>query len=457
MEPIMSFDDAAWAKSEETADAWLEEVQKLHVYIAIKDFILTHRHGTAVELKTIIGGYNISFRLIYDDRSSTILRIPIPGLSRFPEEKIQYEVATMKYLKRNTSIPVPTIIHWGPRAKSPLQLGPFILMEFIEHATTLGDVLNTPGRDENARPCLDSSIDAETLENLYQQMADILLQLSRLSLPMIGALLTDGKDYSVDGRPLSMHWNELVRLGGFPETGLPVTAFPTSSSYLEILADLHIKHLSNQPNDSICSESDCRQKFLARILFRNLARAKKLMPSINEHGPFKIWCDDLRPANVLLDSEYRIVGMIDWEFTYAAPSEFTCTPPWWLLLEKPEFWAEGITSWARAYEAPFRIFLSALRKQEDICIDRGDLKRDQRLSSRMEQEWATGRFWVLYAATRSFAFDVVFRQILDSVYFGSRSSWDECWERRMQLLSPNDRAELEFLVGQKLSAAESKT
>jgi hypothetical protein len=40
-------------------------------------------------------------------------------------------------------------------------------------------------------------------------------------------------------------------------------------------------------------------------------------------GPFKIWCDDLRPANVLLNENMQIVGVVDWEFTYAAPAEFS--------------------------------------------------------------------------------------------------------------------------------------
>lgn len=70
----------------------------------------------------------------------------------------------------------------------------------------------------------------------------------------------------------------------------------------------------------------------------------------NQHGPFKLWCDDLRPASVLVDADHRIVGVVNWEFTYAAPAEFTYSPPWWLLLIMPEEWPAGLGDWVAHYE-----------------------------------------------------------------------------------------------------------
>lgn len=49
------------------------------------------------------------------------------------------------------------------------------------------------------------------------------------------------------------------------------------------------------------SVDDCRRKYLVQYLFRKLAREKRLINPLFEKGPFKIWCDDLRPANVLLN------------------------------------------------------------------------------------------------------------------------------------------------------------
>jgi hypothetical protein len=36
-----------------------------------------------------------------------------------------------------------------------------------------------------------------------------------------------------------------------------------------------------------------------------------------------------------MDENLKLAGVVDWEFTYAAPAEFSYAPPWWLLIEKP--------------------------------------------------------------------------------------------------------------------------
>lgn len=165
-----------------------------------------------------------------------------------------------------------------------------------------------------------------------------------------------------------MNMNELVRLGGLPQSKLPDTTFSTTSCYLEALADLNIEHLVHQRNDAVESADDCRRKFVARQLFRKLAREKRLIDSPFEQGPFKIWCDDLRPGNVLLYENMQIAGVVDWEFTYAAPVEFSYAPPWWLLIEKPEFWPDGIDDWENVFDYRLKTFLRVMRDCEDTEV-----------------------------------------------------------------------------------------
>ena len=112
--------------------------------------------------------------------------------------------------------------------------------------------------------------------------------------------------------------NELVRLGTLPRSTLPTGTFQTASSYFNALAELHCAHLYHQRNDAVDSANDCRRKLFARQLYSKLAREGRLAHSTNEHGPFKIWSDDLRPSNVLINKDLQIVGVIDREFTYAA-------------------------------------------------------------------------------------------------------------------------------------------
>lgn len=67
---------------------------------------------------------------------------------------------------------------------------------------------------------------------------------------------------------------------------------------------------------------------------------------------------------ILLDANLQIVGVIDWEFTYAAPAEFLFAPPWWLLLEQPEYWPNGMNEWSYMHETRMQTFLKALEECE---------------------------------------------------------------------------------------------
>ena len=100
---------------------------------------------------------------------------------------------------------------------------------------------------------------------------------------------------------------------------------------------------------------------MARRLFLKLAKDKRLSRPCDENGPFKLWCDDFRPTNVLLGKDLHIAGAVDWEFTNAAPVEFSSAPPWWRLIKKPEYWSEGIEDWTRLFDRRLKTFLTAMR------------------------------------------------------------------------------------------------
>lgn len=60
-------------------------------------------------------------------------------------------------------------------------------------------------------------------------------------------------------------------------------------------------------------------------LFRKLAHE---IPKEYYSGPFYLYCDDLRPDNVLIDTSSLVVtGVVDWEFSYAALVEYTLAAP----------------------------------------------------------------------------------------------------------------------------------
>jgi hypothetical protein len=293
-------------------------------------------------------------------------------------------------------------------------------------------------------------------------MADVLLQLSMLSFPKIGSLSQEDDEdtWAVAARPLAANMNEVVQLGTLPRIKLPnkSATFETCSSYLTILANLHLRHLTYQRNDAIDSASDCRRKYIARYLFRKLSVEGKLSRPEHNFGPFKLWCDDLRPANMLVNSNLELVSVIDWEFAYAAPVEFSHAPPWWLLIEQPEYWPEGLDAWATAYAPRLQTFLAVLREREDVLIEEGRLRDQERLSFPMQESWDSGDFWVIYADRKGFAFDAVFWKFLDTRFFGAVDGVEgDEWEWRAELLEKEELVEIDSFVDQKVDEMKNSS
>ncbi|KAH9436772.1 hypothetical protein MCOR02_000439 [Pyricularia oryzae] len=83
-----------------------------------------------------------------------------------------------------------------------------------------------------------------------------------------------------------------------------------------------------QNNYMVSSENDCKAKYVAWRLFRRLAKQGRLslfgfaednwsagrrdaaakLPMPGRCRPFRLWCDDFRPANAIVDKEDSVLG-----------------------------------------------------------------------------------------------------------------------------------------------------
>ncbi|WEW60025.1 hypothetical protein PRK78_005508 [Emydomyces testavorans] len=454
---LMEYDDLAWNASDAVFDKWKkDELFDRNRLFDLGMLIDKWRGGVAEELCSPgRGAFNVWFRMKFVG-GSAVARIPSPGKSMFPEEKIQREVAVMQFLQMHTNIPVPFVFHSGPADENPSGFGPFIIMEYVTNESDLVDVLNTPGFGRQDRPILNPQISEEQLRLAYAQMADIILQLNKSSFDAIGSIDKVNKNddfddrWEVKYRPLTLNMNELVQLGGVSPSLLPQGPFKTTSSYYLALAEMHMIHLASQRNDAIDSAEDCKRKYIARCLFRKLAREGRLCD--NASGPFKLFCDDLRPANVLVGAGCKLAGAVDWEFTYAAPPEFAHSPPFWLLLESPEFWDDGFDNWTELYEKRLETFLNVLAEREKDALNRQVLREPQHLAERMKESWKNGDFWVTYAARKSWAFDLIYWAKIDKRFFG-----DGDLEERFQLLTIEEQVAMDNFIQRKMKQKEEHT
>ena len=435
----MNWDHLAEEQNQKFFAAWLRLLSQNAPGLPLR-LASQHRpgHDRATEVTGVLtGAYNVCYTVVFGDGFRVLVRFPILGRSRFRTEKSRNEASVMRFLSRKTNVPVPTILgagRWG--------CGPYLVMTVVE-GTLLSKRLQDPTLES---PSLDPRVSDSDLKLAYRGMAHVILELSKPTFSCIGALVEkDTSVWNVARRPLTLNMNELVRVGNLPPGIFADKAFGTASEYFQELATQQLLHLQYQRNDAVDDELDCRRKYVARCLFRRIAR----MIPLKERGPFHLYCDDLRPSNVLVSGpDMTATGVIDWEFTYAAPAEFTYTAPWWLLFESPEAWESDLNAFLHRYTPRLELFLSVLQSCEDEQIQRNAMKDTQRLSSRMAQSMQNGLFWFCLAARKSFMFDDIYWTFLDHQFFGPGSLED-----RQALLSPEELDALENLVSAKVQQA----
>ncbi|EEP78376.1 predicted protein [Uncinocarpus reesii 1704] len=340
-------------------------------------------------------------------------------VSKHCEEKLRGEVAVMNLVRQNTSIPVPEVIAYGTAAENPTGLGPFIIMTWVE-GTRMKELLETKVRvpSGSEESLLNPEIDVTTLRTLYGEVAGILLQLWALEFDKIGSIDFDSQSSSWDvkSRPVTLGMNELVRYGGIPEEDLTCGTFGSSLGYCFHLCETRELHLRKQRN-SINGSRDCRAKFTCRRLLKSMVPLFTSNHDIN--GPFKLFCDDLGPGNILVDPiTNKVTGVIDWEFCYAAPAQFSASPPPWLLLKPISHWVEdeGLQAFLDAYIPKFNVFLQALQEHE---AQQQFINPDKILSKRMRDSLENRTVWFNFAIRNGWSTDNLYWNVLDNFVYGT--------------------------------------
>ncbi|KAH8598501.1 hypothetical protein B0O99DRAFT_591776 [Bisporella sp. PMI_857] len=474
------FDGLAWDKNDEEWEEAQKALSKKSLCRRL-ELLVAEKFGKPATWITpmIIGGFNNLYRIRVEDVSPDILvRRPSVSQAQLPEEKTLREAATAKYIQQNTKIPTPQVIYYSDVS----DVGPFIIIERVENKSTLSHALTTPGVDRSITHALDPNISQTTLENFYLKVANIILELSYQKFTRIGSLLeADDGSFSVGGRPITQNMSDMLQLANIPSfIFVPeYKTFQSSDEYYLHLARGHLVQLIFQHNDLVKSADDCRNKYVARQLFRQLAkqgrlstfgfaednwsaqaktRSSKLLPAPSNSDSFRLYGDDFRPGNILINDANEVVSVIDWEFTYSAPTQFVLDPPWWLLLDTPEMWDAGIDDWVKKYEFRLETWLSAMKEAEKSA-DSESRYTEFPLSAYMRESWETGRFWVTYAARKSWAFDTIFWNYLDESFFGRREDRvekNELWKTRVHLLSEGARNAMEPFVERKIEEMKER-
>ncbi|KAL1877901.1 hypothetical protein Daus18300_002254 [Diaporthe australafricana] len=491
-----SFDMLAWDRLDGHWDntfSWLRYMSTLDV---IASAVAKKAGVPETDVEVLGGGTVGSFNAIYPLRMKgnsldLLVRIPIPHVTQLPDERYAAEAGVLRFIRQNTLIPTPTVFYHGSPSENP-DVSPFLVMEKIQNKWSLSEAFTRPrDPDDPDEPfMLDMKLPKERLLKVYYQVAPLMLQLLRHRFTRIGSLTqTAAGSFEIQSRPVTTNMQGMLAIANIPQCALPAKneTYHTADAWYAACCNMISAPLLFQRNDFVTSADDCRNKYVARQIVRRLATEGKLsifgfeedtwseqskkMKADNKSGrklcpapagsgqaAFPLWCDDFQTGNILVDDGDNVTGVIDWEFTYAAPAQFCLDPPWWLLIEMPEVWILGLENFSARFSKILPTWLEAVEEVEKgVDLESHHLR--QPWSVYMRQSWETGRFWLNYAMRRGWAFDSIYWKFLDERFFGERPkdiAKEGYWRSRIELLTVKEKEAMKPFVEKKMDESKER-
>ncbi|CAD6446779.1 bf567ca9-d306-4a9c-b16c-6c8ce21c6b21 [Sclerotinia trifoliorum] len=244
------------------------------------------------------GGQNFHLDIEFDDSVTWIARIRLQDPLVPPPEVQDYvflsEIATLQFLAQ-TQVPSPKVYHYQAASPENPIGSSYILMEKIK-----GNPLdwNSAGPKQRSK--------------VIQQLADIYLELEKHPLPMTGSLILSDTPDKIGGfAHESWFSTPTSHLGPF--TTLEAAYAAVIHQHLKMIKKYEITSL---PVDNYLS-------FMWRL--KNLRALTA--SSVSSNGPFYLkHCDD-KGDHILVDDDFNITGIIDWEFASAEGKELAFGSP----------------------------------------------------------------------------------------------------------------------------------
>jgi len=282
--------------------------------------------------------FEIVFDGSQDEEESWIIRFAMPPIGdsfNTPaqlERKIMNEAAALQLVRSRTTIPVPQIIASHPVAGNtqpseyqyshgPHPLGPdfpaFVLMTAVRGSTIedCGIAIHELGHvDPDSDPLKGDEMKRPILKQYLRDIADIHVQLSRITFDKIGGFVMDGEGNVTVG----------------PSADFGLGPFETAKEYFSVQAEAYenLAEVISEQDVEKSSDDERSAEHLKRRFVASLWRTA-MMPLVDERdagGPFPMRHGDLHSENVLVDKTGHIVGVLDWDCAATVPWEAFAVP-----------------------------------------------------------------------------------------------------------------------------------
>ncbi|KAJ5287330.1 hypothetical protein N7478_003016 [Penicillium angulare] len=254
-----------------------------------------------------MGGMNYHLEIHFGDGVVWLARIRRTNAASPPTElqsyTMQSEVATLQFVN-NMNIPIPKIHHFDCDEKNPVGV-PYILMEKLPGVSVGSSLILawTPGNRQK----------------VLSQLADIYIKLHKHPVHKMGSFNDPG---SANIGPFAVE-SLTDRQGSELKTTGPCTSI---QEYYKAGIDLTLDLILRQ---EIYTTRPVDAYLVHRYLLDNVTRVF----SYNDldDGKFYLRHADDKGDHILVDDDFNITGMIDWEWAYTAPKSVAFNSPIALL------------------------------------------------------------------------------------------------------------------------------
>ncbi|KAJ5929505.1 hypothetical protein N7454_006455 [Penicillium verhagenii] len=254
-------------------------------------------HGLKQAALSQLGGQNCHLDVEFDDGVTWIvgLRLCDPLLPPQPVQDYIFlsEVATLEFLE-GTTVPSPRVYLYQPASCQNPVGSSFVLMEKMPGTALQWNKANSEQRTK-----------------VMQQLVDIFLELEKYPLKQTGSLVpSDVRD----------------KVGGFAQPPLfetpekTVGPFTNLKTAYEAMITAQMNAIGNKEVTSLPIDN-----YLA---FRwRLSALSSLASSETNEGPFYLKHYDDKGDHILVDKDFNITGIIDWEFASAEAKDLAFSSP----------------------------------------------------------------------------------------------------------------------------------
>ncbi|KAI9147406.1 Protein kinase-like domain protein [Paramyrothecium foliicola] len=257
-------------------------------------------------LSAMMGGQNCHAEIKFEDGVVWIARFRLSSAISPPTEVrdyvLQSEATTMQFLERHTRIPSPRVFDWACESDPTNTIGVgYILMEKM------------PGT-----PLDWQSATAIQKEKIVRQLAEIMLEIERHPFDQLGSLITTVTSGDTTSNVTAV---SQMQLGGLAqhstfrsgEGGRPLGPFHSSQDAFRALVEAHLRMIVA---GEIGTAENALDVFLAhRFRLDVLDRVSEQTATDSNGGErFFLKHTDDKGDHILVNANFEIVGIIDWEW-----------------------------------------------------------------------------------------------------------------------------------------------